>query len=145
MDCEGDFTSKDSNQLLARFQTDVIDLHPDIVHILVGTNDVYPDRHLDPCDVPAGSRNAIDSAANITAMRGMAQVSDIKVILATIPPWETDPITVGDIAYDADPSVRALGVDRYLECLVAAVSLPTTTSRWWIITRPSKHQTLKTT
>jgi hypothetical protein len=35
----------------------------------------------------------------------VSQAADIKVILATIPPWETDPITVGNIAYDADPSV----------------------------------------
>jgi hypothetical protein len=35
----------------------------------------------------------------------MAQAAAIKGILATIPPWETDPITVGDIAYNADPSV----------------------------------------
>jgi lysophospholipase L1-like esterase len=99
-------SGQNSNQLLARFQTDVIDLHPDIVHILVGTNDVYPGWALGPCDVPAGSRNAIDSPANVTAMVQMAQAANIKVILATIPPWETDPITVGDIAYDADPSVR---------------------------------------
>jgi lysophospholipase L1-like esterase len=31
-----------STQVLARFQTDVIEPHPNIVHILVGTNDVYP-------------------------------------------------------------------------------------------------------
>jgi len=98
-------SGQNSNQVLARFQTDVIDLHPDIVHILVGTNDVYPGWTLGPCDVPAGSQNAIDSPANVTAMVQMAWAADIKVILATIPPWETDPITVGDVAYDADPSV----------------------------------------
>jgi lysophospholipase L1-like esterase len=98
-------SGQNSNQILARFQTDVVNLHPDIVHILVGTNDVYPGWRLGPCDVPAGSQNAIDSPANVTAMVQMAQAADIKVILATIPPWETDPISVGDAAYDADPSV----------------------------------------
>jgi lysophospholipase L1-like esterase len=96
---------QNSNQILARFQTDVVNLHPNIVHILVGTNDVYPGWTLGPCDVPAGSQNAMDSPANVTAMVQMAQAADIKVILATIPPWETDPITVGDAAYNADPSV----------------------------------------
>ena len=98
-------SGQNSNQILARFQTDVVNVHPDIVHILVGTNDVYPGWILGPCDVPAGSQNAIDSPANVTLMVQMAQAADIKVILATIPPWETDPITVGDAAYNADPSV----------------------------------------
>jgi hypothetical protein len=80
-----------SGQVLARFQTDVIDLHPAVVHILVGTNDVYPGWTLGPSD------------ANVTAMAQMAQVFAIKVVLATIPPWETDPLT-GDVAYGADPS-----------------------------------------
>jgi lysophospholipase L1-like esterase len=102
---EKGISGQNSNQILARFQTDVVNLHPDIVHILVGTNDVYPGWTLGPCDVPAGSQNAIDSPANVTAMVQMAQAAEIKVILATIPPWETDPITVGDLAYDADPSV----------------------------------------
>jgi lysophospholipase L1-like esterase len=98
-------SGQNSNQLLARFQTDVVALHPDIVHILVGTNDVYPGWTLGPCDVPAGSQNAIDSPANVTGMVQMAQAANIKVVLATIPPWETDPITIGDVAYNADPSV----------------------------------------
>jgi lysophospholipase L1-like esterase len=71
-----------SDEVLARFQTDVIDLHPEIVHILVGTNDVYPSWSL----VPSGA-NAIDSAANVEAMVRMAQANDIHVILATILPW----------------------------------------------------------
>jgi lysophospholipase L1-like esterase len=104
-------SGQNSNQLLARFQTDVVALHPDIVHILVGTNDVYPGWTLGPCDVPAGSQNAIDSPANVTAMVQMAQAADIKVILAT-PPWETDPITMDDIAYNVDPSSRSLRIDR---------------------------------
>jgi hypothetical protein len=52
-----------SDQMLAPFQTDVIDLHPQIVHILVGTNDVYPGWTLLPSEV-----NAIDSPANVDAM-----------------------------------------------------------------------------
>lgn len=71
-----------SDEVLARFQTDVIDLHPEVVHILVGTNDVYPGWSL----FPSGA-NAIDSAANVEAMVRMAQANHIHVILATIPPW----------------------------------------------------------
>jgi lysophospholipase L1-like esterase len=68
-----------SDEVLARFQTDVIDLHPEIVQILVGTNDVYPGW--------PSEANAIDSAANVQAMVQMAQAHGIHVILATIPPW----------------------------------------------------------
>jgi lysophospholipase L1-like esterase len=73
---------QNSNQILARFQMDVIDLHPEIVHILIGTNDVYPGWSL----IPSGA-NAIDSGANVEAMVRMAQAYGIHVILATIPPW----------------------------------------------------------
>jgi lysophospholipase L1-like esterase len=67
-----------SGQVLARFQSDVIDLHPEIVHILAGTNDVYPGWTVQP------------SAANVEAMVRMAQASGIHIILATIPPWGCD-------------------------------------------------------
>ena len=74
-----------SDQVLARFQADVIDSHPKIVHILVGTNDVYPGWTLGP-----PHSNSVDSAANVEAMVRMAQASGIHVILATIPPWSCD-------------------------------------------------------
>jgi lysophospholipase L1-like esterase len=73
---------QNSNQVLARFQTDVVDLHPKMVHILIGTNDVYPGWTLVPSEA-----NAIDSPANVEAMVKMAQANGIHVILATIPPW----------------------------------------------------------
>lgn len=75
---------QNSSQVLARFQTDVIDLHPEIVHILIGTNDVYPGWTLRP------GPNAINSAANVEAMVNLAQANGIHVILATIPPWGCD-------------------------------------------------------
>jgi lysophospholipase L1-like esterase len=73
-------SGQNSAQVLARFQTDVIDLHPEIVHILVGTNDVYPGWTLGP-----SRSNSIDSVANVEAMVRTAQASGIHVILATIP------------------------------------------------------------
>jgi lysophospholipase L1-like esterase len=56
-------SGQNSNQLLARFQTDVIDLHPEIVHILIGTNDVYPGWTLQP-----SGPDTINSPANLEAM-----------------------------------------------------------------------------
>lgn len=76
---------QNSSQVLVRFQTDVINLHPKIVHILIGTNDVYPGWTLVPTQ-----GNAINSTANVEAMVQMAQSNGIHVILATIPPWGCD-------------------------------------------------------
>jgi lysophospholipase L1-like esterase len=75
-------SGQNSSQVLARFQSDVIDFHPQIVHILIGTNDVYPGWTL----YPSGT-GAINSAANVEAMVQMAQANGIHIILATIPPW----------------------------------------------------------
>ncbi len=71
-------SGQNSTQVSARFQSDVVDLHPEIVHILVGTNDVYP-----------GWTQQL-SAANVDAMVRMAQANGIHIILATIPPWGCD-------------------------------------------------------
>lgn len=75
-------SGQNSSQVLSRFQADVIELHPEIVHILVGTNDVYPGWTLHSSDP-----NAINSPANVDTMVSMARANGIHVILATIPPW----------------------------------------------------------
>jgi lysophospholipase L1-like esterase len=90
-----------SSQVLARFQTDVIDLHPQIVHILVGTNDVYPGWTLEPTKGSIG--NGIDSPADVEAMVQMAQANFVHVILATIPPWGCDAANCA-LAETADPT-----------------------------------------
>ena len=63
-----------SGQVLARFQTDVIDSHPDIVNILVGTYDVatYP-AFWDPVCGPA--TGAYATCENVSAMIAMAQAA----------------------------------------------------------------------
>jgi lysophospholipase L1-like esterase len=78
-------SGQNSSQVLARFKSDVVDLHPEIVHLLIGTNDVYPGWTL----YPSGS-NAINSPANVEMMVRMAQANGIHVVLATIPPWGCD-------------------------------------------------------
>jgi lysophospholipase L1-like esterase len=92
-------SGQNSSQVLARFQTDVIDLNPGIVHILVGTNDVYPGWTL----VPSGA-SAINSPANVAAMVQMAEANGIHVILATIPPWGCDASNCA-LAETADPTL----------------------------------------
>ena len=91
-------SGQNSSQVLARFQTDVIDLRPEIVHILIGTNDVYPGWILYPSDP-----NAINSPANVEAMVQMAQDNGVHVILATIPPWGCD-ASACNLAESADSS-----------------------------------------
>lgn len=69
-----------SNQILARFQSDVIDLDPQAVHILAGTNDLYPNWQL--C-----GPGTTDTCSNIEQMVVLARQNHIRVILGTVPPW----------------------------------------------------------
>jgi acyl-CoA thioesterase-1 len=64
-------------QMLGRFRADVIDLHPKIVHILAGTNDI------------AGNTGPTQLAwieANIETMVELARAHHIVVVLGAIPP-----------------------------------------------------------
>jgi lysophospholipase L1-like esterase len=82
-----------SGQMLARFQSGVVALNPAMVHIMAGTNDVYPGWVL------CGGAQDVDTCDNIKAMTAMCQAAGIQVILGTIPPWG-----VGDAAKGFDPS-----------------------------------------
>jgi lysophospholipase L1-like esterase len=84
---------QNSAQLLGRFHHDVVSRHPRIVHILTGTNDVYPGWVL------SGGSPVFDTSANIIAMVAMAKAANIKVIVGTIPPWGP-----GALPERADPS-----------------------------------------
>jgi lysophospholipase L1-like esterase len=66
-----------SSQILLRFYSDVVELHPAAVHLLVGTNDVAQNTG------PIGDADILN---NIRAMVDLAQANHIKLILATIPP-----------------------------------------------------------
>jgi lysophospholipase L1-like esterase len=64
-------------QMLLRFYQDVVALHPRVVHIMGGTNDI------------AGNTGPTDANAfkdNIRAMVELAQANGIQVVLASIPP-----------------------------------------------------------
>ena len=66
-----------SSQMLARFYNDVIDLHPQVVHIMAGTNDVAGNT---------GPLTMQDYKNNIMAMVELARVHKIRVVLASILP-----------------------------------------------------------
>jgi GDSL-like Lipase/Acylhydrolase family len=64
-------------QMLARFQTDVLDLHPDVVHIMGGANDAIDE------DWPMASQCGIDTCMNLGQMAQMAESAGIKVVIGT--------------------------------------------------------------
>ncbi|MDR6787050.1 lysophospholipase L1-like esterase [Sphingomonas sp. BE138] len=80
-------------QMLVRFRADVIDLHPQAVHIMAGTNDI------------AGNTGATTLArvqGQIATMAELARAHGIKVILGAIPPaasfaWARDKQPVAPI------------------------------------------------
>jgi len=81
-----------SGQVLARFQTDVIDLHPAVVNIITGTYDVSTPGWAPECGV--GNNPMIATCANLDAMAQMATAAGIKVIIGTIPPYGFDESSV---------------------------------------------------
>jgi lysophospholipase L1-like esterase len=76
-----------SSQIAARFTAYVVDLQPKVVHILAGTNDVYPGWQLS------------DTTNNIQSMVEQAKKNHIAVVIGTIPPWGP-----GALPEKADPS-----------------------------------------
>jgi lysophospholipase L1-like esterase len=71
-----------SPQMLVRFYQDVVALHPQVVHIMAGTNDVAGNT---------GPSSPDDFKNNIRAMVDLARANHIQVILASIPPAERFP------------------------------------------------------
>ena len=85
-----------TSQMLGRFYADVIDLHPVVVHILAGTNDIAGNSG-------PTSFDAIEN--NLTSMIDLARAHGIRVILGTVLPaarfsWRPD--------IDPVASIRAL-------------------------------------
>jgi lysophospholipase L1-like esterase len=76
-----------SGQIAALFDPFVLDLEPKVVHIVAGTNDVYPGWQLS------------DTTTQIEAMVKKARAHHIAVVLGTIPPWGP-----GALPERADPS-----------------------------------------
>ena len=66
-----------TTQMLVRFRQDVIDLHPAVVHILAGTNDIA--GNTGPTSIEA-------IEGNIKSMAELARAHHIRVILASITP-----------------------------------------------------------
>jgi len=69
-------------QMLVRFRQDVIDLHPVVVHIMAGTNDIAGNT---------GPMTPEETQGNIKSMVELAHAHGIRVILASVPPADKFP------------------------------------------------------
>ncbi len=76
-----------SSQIAQPFDAYVLDFEPKAVHILAGTNDVYPGWQLS------------ETTRNIESMVAKAKSHHIAVVIGTIPPWGP-----GALPERADPS-----------------------------------------
>lgn len=85
-----------SPQALLRFQQDVVALHPRVVHIMIGTNDVAGNT---------GPNRPEDLKNNIRAMVDMAKAHHIAVVLASIPPAS---VFAWNKALHPAPQIKAL-------------------------------------
>lgn len=78
---------QNSSVMLLRFQADVIELGPEAVVILAGTNDLRAYVG-EPADL--GPKALERLSQNLTAMADMAEGRGIRVVLATLPPVGSD-------------------------------------------------------
>lgn len=86
-----------TGSMLARFQSDVVNQHPDVVVILGGTYDT-----LDPEWSNGGSPNAdTDTATNIYSMAGLAIAANIHLIVGTVP-LQSVPVSGALVDVDSD-------------------------------------------
>lgn len=94
-----------SPQMLLRFRQDVIDLHPKVVVILIGTNDVAG---------MTGPITAEQTEENVESMAELAGVHGIHVVLcAMLPssfiPWKPD----------ADPAPKIVALNKWFKAYAA--------------------------
>ena len=70
-------SGQSSSQMVVRFYADVVTLHPEVVHIMTGTNDIGG------ATGPITEDEVVD---NVRAMIDMARANDIRIVLASMPP-----------------------------------------------------------
>ena len=92
-------------QMVLRFRQDVIDLHPAVVHIMAGTNDVAGNT---------GPMTPEQTQANIRSMVELAHAHGIRVILASIPPADQFPWKPG-----LDAAHRIVAMNAWLKAYAA--------------------------
>ena len=89
-----------TGQNLLRFQQDVVALHPKVVHIMIGTNDIAGN---------AGPTTYEHIQNNIMAMVQMARANKIAVVLGTIPPAADFPWRRG-----MEPALKIITLNEWI-------------------------------
>jgi lysophospholipase L1-like esterase len=92
-------------QMLVRFRQDVIDLHPKVLVVLAGTNDI--------AGVTGPTRNQ-DIEANYTTMAELARVHHIRVVFASLLPAHNYTEEAKE-SFALRPSERILGLNAWLK------------------------------
>ena len=111
--------------MLVRFRQDVIDLHPKVVIILAGTNDIAGNT---------GPMRLEDIEANYASMAELARVHNIKVIYSSVLPVHNYTPRSQDFFAQRSPQ-KILELNRWLKnyCAAAsmAASISITSAPWW--------------
>ncbi len=114
-----------SFEVALRFYNDVIALRPKTVHIIVGTNDVYPGWQ--SCAAPQFAvPDPGDTCANVEYMVQASEKYGIKVVLGTIPPWGCqDNQGCGNSLPDETPArfARIVDLNNFLKAFAAQENL----------------------
>lgn len=98
-------SGQSSPQMVARFYQDVVALHPRVVHIMTGTNDIGG---------ATGPITEDEYVGYVRAMIDMARANGIAVVLASMPPMSR---LLPRPDFDVRPKVRSM--NRRLEKLAA--------------------------
>ena len=93
-------------QMLVRFRQDVIDLHPKVVVILAGTNDLAGNT---------GPESTADIENNLISMSDLAHANGIRVVLCSILPAYDYPWRPG-----LQPSAKIIAINQWMKSYAAA-------------------------
>lgn len=85
-----------TRQMIGRFRADVIELHPAVVHIMAGINDLAG---------ATGPTSPSEIEGNLASMAELARAHNIKVVLSTVLPART---LGGRSGYDPAPDIASL-------------------------------------
>jgi lysophospholipase L1-like esterase len=99
-------------QMLIRFRPDVIDLHPKVVVILAGTNDIAGNT---------GPMRLEDIESNYASIAELARAHDIKVIYSSVLPVHEYTEQAGDMLAQRPPE-KILALNRWLKTYCASPS-----------------------
>jgi lysophospholipase L1-like esterase len=97
-------------QMLVRFRQDVIDLHPKVVVILAGTNDIAGNT---------GPMRLEDIEANYASFADLARVNNIRVVLSSVLPVHNYTPQSQNM-YAGRPPEKIFELNRWLKTYVAA-------------------------